>query len=156
MKPIKFSTISGKWRSIMITDKALVLSNKEYKSMEAMIPSLTGTAVMEDKEEIWYQSLIEINYLTNGKNLILKRLDFRNNPVTTTVILNDIEIIDDLVKVMCQEESFIKSEEKADTFRVAKISLFKAILTAVLTGVIFMMGNDIANGQGVNLSEKKS
>ena len=52
MKPIKFSTLSGRWKSMMITDKALVLSSLEFDSLEAMRPSLTGTTVFEDKEEI--------------------------------------------------------------------------------------------------------
>lgn len=147
MRAIKFSSLSGRWRSMMITDKALVLSSKPYESFEAMLPSLTGTAVLEDKEEIWYQSLEEISYLKNGENIVFKRNDFRNNPVLTTVLIKDITIINELVEVMTQEATFIKSVEKADTFRVAKIPLFSAIFTSVFTIGCFFLAKIIENGE---------
>lgn len=51
MKAIKFSSLSHlKWKSMMITDKALVLSNKQYDSLESMAQNLKGTGAMEDKE----------------------------------------------------------------------------------------------------------
>ena len=61
MNPIKFSSLSHlKWKSMMITEKALVLSNKQYGSLESMAQNLKGTGAMEEKEEFWYQSLEEM------------------------------------------------------------------------------------------------
>ena len=141
---------------MMITDKALVLSNKEYSSFESMAQNLKETGPMEEKEEFWYQSLEEMSYLENGENLTLKKLDFRKNPVSTTINVGDIEIINELVRAMSQEEEFIISEEKASSLSVAKASLIRTAIAGGFTALFYLAAIDTASGSDVDTSGRRS
>lgn len=157
MNAIKFSSLSHlKWKSMMITDKAIVLSSKQYGSLESMAQNLKGTSTMEEKEEFWYQRLEEMSYLANGENLTLKKLDFKGNPVSTTINVDDIQTINELVQIMSQEEEFIKSEEKASSFSVAKASLIRTVIAGGFTALMYLAASDIASGKDVDTSGRKS
>lgn len=157
MNAIKFDSLSHiKWKSMMITDKAVILSTKQYVSLESMAKNLRGTGVLEDKEEFWYQSLEEMSYLTNGENLTLKKLDYRRNSVSTTLNVGDIDTINELVRAMSQNEEFTRSEEKASMFSVVKSSLIRIPAAAGFTALMYFVANDMASGKDIDTSGRRS
>jgi hypothetical protein len=98
----------------------------------------------------------EISYLANGGNLTLKKLDFRKNPTSTTVNIDDLDIINELVQVISQEEEFIKSEEKVSIFSVAKTLLIRTVFTGGFTVLMFLAATDFSSGKDVDTSGRKS
>ena len=131
----------------MITDKAVVLSNKRYVSFEAMALNLKGTEALEEKEEYWYQSLDELSFLANGENLTLKKLDYKRNPVSTTINLPNAEILNQLIVAMTQDQQFVKSEEKPSVFIVAKASLIQFFVAGGFTALAYAAAIDMAGGE---------
>lgn len=65
-------------------------------------------------------------------------------------------LLNELVQTMSKEEEFIKSEEKASTFSVAKFSLTKIVITGGFTALLYLAAVDIASEKDVNASGRKS
>lgn len=151
MNAIAFTSLFHlKWKSMMITDKAVVLSNKRYDSFESMALNLKGTEALEEKEEYWYQSLDELSFLANGENLTMKKLDYKRNPVSTTINLPNAKILNQLIVAMTQDQQFVKSEEKPSVFIVAKASLIQILVAGGLTAMLYHAAVDMADGEPVD------
>ncbi len=156
MNPIKFVPLSDmKWKALMITDKAIVLSNKKYSSLESMAKNLQGVGTLEDKEEFRYQSLEELSFLSNGENLNLKKLNFKKKPVSVSVSLNDINLIEQIVNLVQQNGEFEKTEEKANTLTVVQGSLIKIAGSIIATALFYFIANSMASGEELNTDGRK-
>jgi len=139
----KFSPLTHlKWKSMLITDTALIISTKKHASLKEMSKNIKGVDVGEQKEEFWYRSLEEISYLTNGENLKLTKLNFKERKVSEIINVDNPELINDLVKAMSVEHEFTRTEEKATSFGMLKNSLLRLTLAIGGTSALYLLTYD--------------
>ena len=151
MEAIQFVPLSHlKWKSLMITDKGLVFSNKKYASKEAMEENLEGTSAMEEKEEFWYENIDGVSYLANGEDFTVRKTNFRKKTVSINLNLGDSETVGLIASKLLETGQFSKKEEKANVFSVSKASLIRIGIAAGFTILLFLAARDIAEGGGRN------
>jgi len=155
MNAIRFTSLSGKWKSLLVTDKAIILSNKEYNSKDAMMQNLKGQNALEEKEEFWYQSLDELSYLSNGTRLTLKKVNFKGNEVSTKINMDSIEFINSITEAMSQEHQYTTTEENLSMMRALRDPIFGTLVVSALAIGSYFLALDMANGGTVNTSGRR-
>jgi hypothetical protein len=141
------------WKSFLITEDAILLSSKKYTDAAEMIEAADKKSMLSltKTKEIALNTLEKVSHLDNSDSLTLT-----HGGKTLSLDFGDAEKVKEVATVLSDMRKFTVSQGSQTTFSAMTPSLIGLGVTAVLTWLIHSMATEIAMGQEVDVSGRKS
>jgi hypothetical protein len=141
------------WKSFLITENAILLSSKKYTDAAEMIEAGDKKSMLSltKTKEIALDTLEKISHLDNSSSLTLT-----HGGKTLSLDFGDAEKVKEVAAVLSDMRQFTVSQGSQTTFSAMTPSLIGLGVTVGLTWLIHSMAADIASGQEVDVSGRKS
>lgn len=141
------------WKSFLITENAILLSSKKYTDAAEMIEAGDKKSMLSltKTKEIALNTLEKVSHLDNSNSLTLT-----HGGKTLSLDFGDAEKVKEVAAVLSDMRKFTVSQGSQTTLSAMTPSLIGLGVTAVLTWLIHSMATEIAMGQEVDVSGRKS
>jgi hypothetical protein len=141
------------WKSFLITENAILMSSKKYTDAAEMIEAGDKKSMLSltKTKEIALDTLEKVSHLDNSSSLTLT-----HGGKTLSLDFGDAEKVKEVAAVLSDMRQFTVSQGSQTTFSAMTPSLIGLGVTVGLTWLIHSMAADIASGQEVDVSGRKS
>jgi hypothetical protein len=141
------------WKSFLITENAILMSSKKYTDAAEMIEAGDKKSMLSltKTKEIALDTLEKVSHLDNSSSLTLT-----HGGKTLSLDFGDAEKVKEVAAVLSDMRQFTVSQGSQTIFSAMTPSLIGLGVTVGLTWLIHSMAADIASGQEVDVSGRKS
>jgi hypothetical protein len=141
------------WKSFLITENAILLSSKKYTDAAEMIEAADKKSMLSltKTKEIALDTLEKLTHLDNSDSLTL-----HHGGKSLSLNFGDAEKVKEVATVLSDMRKFTVSQGRQTTLSAMSPSLVCLGFTVGLTWLIHSMATEIAMGQEINVSGRKS
>jgi hypothetical protein len=141
------------WKSFLITENAILLSSKKYTDATEMIEAADKKSMLSltKTKEIELNTLEKLTHLDNSDSLTI-----HHGGKSLSLDFGDAQNVKNVAATLSEIRNFNVSQGSQTTFSAMTPSLIGLGVTAVLTWLIHSMAAEIAMGQDVDVSGRKS
>jgi hypothetical protein len=142
-----------KWKTFLITENSILLSSKKYTDATEMIEAADKKSMLSltKTKDIALNTLEKITHLDNSDSLTI-----HHGGKSLSLDFGDAQIVKDVAKTLSDMRQFTVSQGSQTTLSAMSPSLVCLGFTVGLTWLIHSMATEIAMGQEINVSGRKS
>jgi hypothetical protein len=142
-----------KWKTFLITENSILLSSKKYTDATEMIEAAEKKSMLSltKTKDIALNTVEKITHLDNSDSLTI-----HHGGKSLSLDFGDAQIVKEVAKTLSDMRQFTVSQGTQTTLSAMSPSLVCLGFTVGLTWLIHSMATEIAMGQEINVSGRKT